>query len=93
MKAAEICLALLEMLAPCAFSAQAAEQQPSPIDAAERLFESGEFAEAGEEYARIAADHPDDYAAMLDLGRIALLANRLDDAEMWLTKAIALQAG
>jgi predicted aspartyl protease len=91
MKTAEICLALLLMLAPCAFPAVAGEQKPSPSDVADQLFESGKFAEAGEEYARIAADHPDDYAATLGLGRIALLANRLDDAEMWLTKAIALK--
>jgi hypothetical protein len=59
MKSAGICLALLVTLAPCA---KAAEQKP--IDSADRLFRSGEFAQAGEQYARIAADHPDDYSAM-----------------------------
>jgi len=33
---------------------------------------------------------PNDYAAIVQLGRIALLANRLDDAQMWLDRAIAL---
>ena len=53
----------------------------------------GEFAQADEQYARIAADHPDDYSAILQLGRIALLSNRLDDAESWLKKAIGLRGG
>ena len=80
MKSAGICLALLVVFAPCACLAQGAEQKPSPIDAADRLFQTGEFAQAGEQYARIAADHPDNYSAILQLGRIALLSNRLDDA-------------
>lgn len=91
MKSAGICLALLVRLAPCAFSGQAAEQKPLPIDSANRLFQIGQFAQAGEQYARIAADHPDDYSAILQLGRIALLSNRLDDAENRLKRAIALR--
>ena len=81
MKSAGICLALLVVLAPCACLAQGAEQKPSPIDDANRLFQTGEFAQAGERYARIAADQPENYSAILQLGRIALLSNRLDDAE------------
>jgi hypothetical protein len=88
LKSTGICLALLIVLAPCV---KAVEQKP--IDSADRLFQSGEFANAGEQYARIAADHPDDYSAILQLGRIALLSNRLDDAENWLKKAIALRPG
>ena len=88
MKSAGICVALLVVLAPCA---NAAEQ--TPIESADRLFQMGEFAQADEQYARIAADHPDDYSAILQLGRIALLSNRLDDAESWLKKAIGLRGG
>ena len=88
MKSAGICVALLVVLAPCA---NAAEQKP--IESAARLFQMGEFAQADEQYARIAADHPDDYSAILQLGRIALLSNRLDDAESWLKKAIGLRGG
>jgi tetratricopeptide (TPR) repeat protein len=88
MKSAGICLALLVVLAPCA---KAAEQ--TPIESADRFFQSGEFAQAREQYARIAADHPDDYSAILQLGRIALLSNRLGDAESWLKKAIGLRGG
>ena len=88
MKSAGICVALLVVLAPCA---NAAEQ--TPIESADRLFQMGEFAQAGEQYARIAADRPHDYSAILQLGRIALLSNRLGDAENWLKKAIGLRGG
>ena len=70
MKSAGICLALLVVFAPCA---KAVEQKP--IESADRLFQMGEFAQADEQYARIATDHPDDYSAILQLGRIALLSN------------------
>jgi hypothetical protein len=93
MKSAGIGLALLVVLAPCAFSEQAAEQPPSAMVSADRLFQTGEFAQAGEQYARIAADQPGDYSAILQLGRIALLSNHLDDARNWLEKAIALRPG
>jgi predicted aspartyl protease len=93
MKSAGICLALLVMLAPSAFSGQAAAAEKPSIESADRLFQMGEFAEAGEQYARVAADHPDDYSATVQLGRIALLSNRLDDAERWLKKAIELRPG
>jgi len=39
------------------------------------------------------AQTPKDYSATLHLGRIALLSNRLDDAQKWLAKAMTLQPG
>jgi hypothetical protein len=94
MKYASICIALAVMVAPCSFSRQATSQPSQPnIGTADRLFEVGKFAEAGELYARIAAQNPKDYAATLQLGRIALLANRLDDAQERLEQAIALRPG
>ena len=79
-------------------SRQAAAQptiQPnqSEIDSANKLFETGKFAEAGKIYMKIVAKNPKDYSAILQLGRIALLSNRLDDAQKWLEKAITLQPG
>jgi hypothetical protein len=59
----------------------------------DRLFEAGEFAQAAEQYARIVAEHPDDYPTILGFGRVALLSNRLADAENWLKKASALRPG
>jgi predicted Zn-dependent protease len=88
-----MCLALLVMLAARACVGQAAEPKPSAIDAADLLFRAGKFPEAREQYARIAADHPDAYSAILQLGRIALLSNRLDDARNWLERAISLRPG
>jgi hypothetical protein len=44
-----------------------------------------------EHYARKAAQDPNDFAAILGLGRVALLSNRLDDARKWLERAVALQ--
>lgn len=94
MKSARICIALAAILAPCSFSGQATSQpKQSEIDTANQLFQGGKFAEAGKLYARMAAQNPKDYSATLQLGRIALLSNRLDDAQKWLEEAIALQPG
>src|SRR5262249_47584259 len=72
--------------------AQAASQpKESGADSANRLFQLGKFAEAGELYSRIAAQDPNDYSATLRLGRIALLSNRLDDAQKWLEKSMTLR--
>jgi hypothetical protein len=94
MKFASLCVALAVTVAPCSFS-RPASSQPSQaeIDSANGLFEAGKFAEAQELYAQIAAQDPKDYAAILQLGRIALLANRLDEAQAWLQEAIALKPG
>jgi tetratricopeptide (TPR) repeat protein len=91
---ASFCIALAVIVAPCSFSGQATSQpEQAEIDSANRLFEVGKFAEAGELYARIVAQNPTDYSATLQLGRIALLSNRLDDAQKRLEEAIALQPG
>src|SRR5215468_1380674 len=68
-----------------------AQPKQSGVDSANRLFEKGKFAEAGKLYSEIVAQNPKDYSAILQLGRIALLSNRLDDAQKWLEKAITLQ--
>ena len=94
MKSARIGIALVVILAPCSFSGQATPQpKQSEIDIANRLFQVGKFAEAGKLYSRMAAQNPKDYSATLQLGRIALLSNRLDYAQKWLEQAIALQPG
>ncbi len=92
MKSAGMCLALAVLLAPFGFAGQAAsEPKPAVSAAAEQLFKAGDFAEAGKIYAQLAAKDPKDHTAVLQLGRVALLANRLDEAESWLKKAIALR--
>ena len=80
---------------PQSATAAAAEPTAQPgqseSDSAGRLFQAGKFSEAGKLYSQIVARNPKDYSAILQLGRIALLSNRLDDAQKWLEKAITLQ--
>jgi predicted Zn-dependent protease len=64
--------------------------QPS-TESADQLFQAGKFAEAGAQYVMLAAQNPGDYHATLQLGRIALLGDRFDDAEAWLQKANSLR--
>ena len=66
---------------------------PEEIAQADRLFQSGSFGEAQRAYADIAAQDPKDFHAASQLGHIALLSNKLDDAEPWLRKALDLKHG
>jgi tetratricopeptide (TPR) repeat protein len=94
MQSARICVALTVILVSCSFSGPATSQtqpKPSEIESADGLFQDGKFAEAGELYSRIAAQNPKDYSALLQLGRLALLSNRLDDARKWLKEVIDLK--
>ena len=87
-----ICIVLATILTFWGFSEQArAQPHQSKMEIANRLFQTGKFVDAGEIYARIASQDPKDYAAIRQLGRIALLSNRLVDAQKWLEMAIALQ--
>ena len=61
------------------------------MESADRLFEAGKFDAAGKHYSKIVAQNPKDHSAILRLGRIALLSNRLDEAQKWLEKAKTLQ--
>jgi hypothetical protein len=80
------------VIASCSFLGEAAPQpEQSGIDSADRLFQLGKFADAGKLYAQIAAQQPNDYSANLQLGRVALLSDRLDDAQKWLEKALTLR--
>src|SRR5882724_5279140 len=103
MKFKRTCIALAGatiIVVACAMTPQSAtaataeptsERNQSGIDSANQLFEAGKFAEAGKLYSQIVAQNPKDYSATLQLGRIALLSNQLDDAQKWLEKAIALK--
>ena len=94
MKFARICIALSALLALSGLTSHAISQTgQSDIEAAGRLFEGGKFAEAGKIYEQVAARSPDNFAAVLQLGRIALLSNKLDDARTRFEQAIALKPG
>ncbi len=84
-------LTLFVVLAACFAGKAAPQAKQSEVDSADRLFQSGKFADAGKLYSRIVAQNPKDHSAILRLGRIALLSNRLDEAEKWLEKAKDLQ--
>lgn len=88
-----ICAALAFVAAAWNFSDQARSQpKQSDIEDAE-LFEVGQFDEARRGYAQTVNKNPNDYSAVLQLGRIALLSNELDDAQKWLEQALRLRPG
>ncbi|PYI58403.1 MAG: hypothetical protein DMC59_08560 [Verrucomicrobia bacterium] len=76
----------------CCFAVHAISQPKEPeMESADRLFQAGKFDAAGKHYSKIVAQNPKDQSAILQLGRIALLSNRLDEAQKWLEKALVLQ--
>src|SRR5438477_10894542 len=77
---------------PCCFAVHAISQPKEPeMESADWLFQAGKFDAAGKHYSKIVAQNPEDHSAILQLGRIALLSNRLDQAQKWLEKAKTLQ--
>jgi len=91
MKSVRTCISVAVILA-ASFAGQAISQpQQSEKESADRLFQSGKFAEAGNLYSKIVAKNSKDHSATLHLGRIALLSNRLDEAQKWFAKTLALQ--
>jgi hypothetical protein len=86
-----VACAMTPQLATAAIPESTVQPKQSEIDSANRLFQAGKFAEASKLYSQIVAQNPKDYSATLQLGRIALLSNRLDDAQKWFEKAIALK--
>jgi hypothetical protein len=94
MKFARTCIVFAAIVAAGTLSGQAIPQSgQSEIESADRLFQAGKFTEAGKLYSQIVAQNPKHYSATLQLGRIALLSNRLEDAQKWLGKAVTLQPG
>jgi hypothetical protein len=66
---------------------------PEEIAAADSLFQSGRFNDAQKGYVAIQALDPKNFHATLQLGYIALLSNKLEDADLWLHKALDLKHG
>jgi hypothetical protein len=88
-----ICATLAFVAAAWSFSGQARSQTNQPDVELVELFKVGQFDEARKRYARLADKNPNDYSAVLQLGRIALLSNELDDAQKWLEQALRLRSG
>src|SRR5215472_2219628 len=91
------CALMLLMVVMVGTSPAALKRKPKPkptpeeIAEADRLFQNGSFTEAEKAYTQIAAKHAKYFHAASQLGYIALLSNKLDDAESWLHKALALK--
>jgi len=67
------------------------ESKQIELESADDLFKAGKFNEAENLYIKILNEDPSNLIAITRLGHIALLANRLDDAQKWLTEAIRLK--
>jgi predicted aspartyl protease len=91
MKSARTFVGIAAILAFCFTGHAMSQPKQLEKDSADRLFKSGKFPEAGKLYSKIVAKNPKDHSAILQLGRIALLSNRLDEAQKWLEKAKTLQ--
>jgi hypothetical protein len=62
------------------------------LEAADDLFRAGKFVEAEQRYAETLRVDPGNIHALTRSGTIALLANRLDAAQKWLTQAIVIRS-
>lgn len=83
---------IIAVVVACSWTVQATpEPKSSEADSADRLYQSGKFVEAGKHYSKLVAQNPNDPSTILQLARIALLSNRLDQAQKWLEKALVLQ--
>jgi Aspartyl protease len=85
-------LALIAAVAAAPLGSREVDVNPenAPADA---LFKAGKFAEAEPLYAAITSKNEKDYHSTVRLGYLALLSNRLDDAQKWLERAIELSPG
>ena len=61
------------------------------LESADSLFKAGKFVKAEKYYVKILNEDPKNHRAVTRLGNIALLVNRLDDAQKWLTEANKLK--
>ena len=82
---------LLLLLVPVSVYSKDASNQES-MAYADSLLEEGKFTEAEDAYWEIAKKKPDNYQAVLSMGRINLYKNSLEESEKWLKKAIKLNS-
>lgn len=91
MKPATVLSVCIATVALCCLGGPVLAQRRQLDAAADQLFQAGKFTAARALYARTVARDPKYEPAILQLGRIALLANRLDQAEAWFKKTLVLQ--
>ena len=83
-----LCVLAVFLPLPISQVLMAEQDRPSDIESADARFRDGKFAEADKLYARVVAHNPKDFRAAARLGYLALLSNRLDEAQKWLQKAV-----
>ena len=96
MKFTRTCIALTSaaivvLVNPAQPQSATSQAGKSESRSAGQLFQAGKFADANKLYTQLIAENPNDFATLLHLGQIALLSNRLDDAQKWLEKALTLK--
>jgi len=91
MRFGQVVLVVLLLSAAIHLGLALGRQEPAGPRSADDLFKVGKFAEAEKLYAKTVALSPKSYHATVRLGEIALLANRLDEAQTRLEKAIAIR--
>lgn len=64
--------------------------KPASNDASDRLFQTGRFADADKGYAAVLGRDPKDVHAIIQRGQIALLSNRLTQAQSWFNQGLTL---
>jgi len=67
--------------------------QQDNMGIADTQFKAGKFVEAEKLYAQVLDKDPKNFRALVKMGYLALLSNRLDEAQNWLTKALELKPG
>lgn len=82
---------LLLLSVPVSVYSKDASNQES-IAYADSLLREGKFTEAEAIYAKVIEHDPDNYQAVLSLGRVNLYKNSLEESEKWLNKAIKLNS-
>lgn len=70
-----------------------AAARPDPAASPDQLFQAGRFAQADAGYAAMLDRDPVNFRAVYQRGFIALLDNRLGQAEAWFGKALAIRPG
>jgi predicted aspartyl protease len=83
-------LALIAAATAAPLGNRDADRAPA-VASADALFKQGKFADAGRLYAASVREDAADYHSTVRLGYVALLSNRLDEAQTWLKKAIELK--
>jgi predicted aspartyl protease len=92
MKSCTVATAFVLIVSAGALCVSAFDPKPaSDVEAADNHFKAGNFSKAEKLYARIVAGNPSNYPATVRLGYLALLSNRLAEAQKWLEKARALK--